>query len=245
MSNPMFSEDDSERILADVGTSADFLQIPASEVKKRKLEREVRRLTSYDLHSVTLAEYYRTKKIPRGLRVSLRPTLFSDIPSYCDKFEQILNKCSMDIILLTIEQLQETTATIKSEISTIEQQLKDTLKTEDFANLKESLTTQIDTYRKELEQRKRKKYLRDTEDYLQNKVYRWRDTSFRGFYRPQQGGDYRSSSSGSDYPTSSYRGSRPNFRRRPRRGRADAGGEIIGEPTSSVMTRAQIHSILT
>ncbi|CAJ0935589.1 unnamed protein product [Ranitomeya imitator] len=55
--------------------------------------RELGKKTSLELHYVTLAEYHKVKHIPRGLRGSLRPTLFQDKRDYCLKFEGILNKC--------------------------------------------------------------------------------------------------------------------------------------------------------
>ncbi|CAJ0944642.1 unnamed protein product [Ranitomeya imitator] len=123
---------EAEEIISRVTIPGEFLHTPSEEIRSRDLERELRRKTALELHYVTLAEYHKVKRIPRGLRVSLRPTLFQDKPDFCQKFESILNKCSMDIIILTIEYLHKELSTIEEQITSIQQQLSSTLTTDKF-----------------------------------------------------------------------------------------------------------------
>ncbi|CAJ0965286.1 unnamed protein product, partial [Ranitomeya imitator] len=90
-----YGQAEAEEIISRVTIPGEFLHTPSEEIRSRDLERELRRKTALELHYV--------KRIPRGPRVSLRPTLFQDKPDFCQKFESILNKCCMDIIILTIE----------------------------------------------------------------------------------------------------------------------------------------------
>ncbi|OCT95143.1 hypothetical protein XELAEV_18012827mg [Xenopus laevis] len=126
-----------------------------------------------ELHGCTLAEYYRLKRIPRGLRVHLQPTLFSDNLEYCKKFEGILNKCSLDIITLTIEYIQKELLTVAEQVSNLETQLAQTANQEELSNTKARLEESILRFRLETETRKREKFLRDAEDYTSGRIYRW------------------------------------------------------------------------
>ncbi|CAJ0944428.1 unnamed protein product [Ranitomeya imitator] len=164
-----------DEIMSHVKIPGEFLHTPAEEIRSRDWERELRKKTSLELHYVTLAEYHKVKRIPRGLRVSLRPTLFQDKSDYCVKFEGILNKCSMDIIILTIEYLQREITEVDKQIEGIQQQLSSTLASDKFDTLKQKIDKSIDEFKNVLQERKRSKFLRDTEDYHRNTVYRWRD----------------------------------------------------------------------
>lgn len=109
----------------------------------RDWEQEQRRLLSYESHAVTLTEYHRLGRIHRGLRVNLHPTLFSDDEELKENFERILNKCSMDIMPLTIERLQGAIEALNPKIKGIEQQLRDSMNGEEFTTLKNNRSTLI------------------------------------------------------------------------------------------------------
>ncbi|CAJ0964548.1 unnamed protein product [Ranitomeya imitator] len=194
-------------IVDKVTGSNEFLRTPAQELRTRDYEKERRKLISYDLHCTTLAEYHRQSKIPRGLRSNLRPTLFSDNPDYCEKYKRILNKCSLDIILLTIEYLQKTIVETKQSIQAIEAQFSTALSSTEWTSLKSKTEKSLTEHQKSLQERKSQKFQRDTEDYSLNKVYKWNDTSANTgpWRRPRNQRRYGSFSSGSDSSTTSGR----------------------------------------
>lgn len=73
----------------------------------------------------TLSDYWREKMIPRGLRMKKFPSFGFADPEFKHKWEAILNKCSLDLMLLLIEeakkqklQTQNKIATLKEELST-------------------------------------------------------------------------------------------------------------------------------
>ncbi|OCT55961.1 hypothetical protein XELAEV_18004663mg [Xenopus laevis] len=134
--------------------SRDFLHTAHPEARNRNLERLSKRAVSLELHGCTLAEYYRLKRIPRGLR-------------------GILNKCSLDIITLTIEYIQKELLTVSEQASTLETQLAQTASQEELANTKARLEESMLKFRLETETRKREKFLRDAEDYTSGRIYRW------------------------------------------------------------------------
>lgn len=132
---------------------------------------------------VNLSDYWREGRIPRGLRVKKFPSFGLEDPDFRSRWEGILNKCSLDLILLIIEhskrekeETQKQLEEIKSQISTI----KDDQKKLPFENkLKEDLEKLTDWVR----QQKVKKFKRDENDYKEGKVYRWSEQSRKGMQR--------------------------------------------------------------
>ncbi|XP_040285854.1 uncharacterized protein LOC120999044 [Bufo bufo] len=215
-----FEQDEITHMLSQVNISSDFLQTSPSELKSRDLERESRRLLNYELHCVTLAEYLKVQRIPRGLRIRTRPTFFKDDAEFCNKFERILNKCSFDLIALTLSYLQEAITKTKGEIKTIEEQLTAVLPADEFQQLHTKIESSLQNHKKEVESTKRNKFLRDTEDYRLNRVYKWPDptnsTNSRYRYRSQSRDSSHSGSEGDphsqqdNYTQHSFRGRRRN-----------------------------------
>ncbi|XP_077117122.1 uncharacterized protein LOC143773609 [Ranitomeya variabilis] len=238
MSTDTFAYDiaTSSNILSQVTSSAEFLKIPATDLRTRDYEKTKRKLVSYDLHCITLAEYHRQSKIPRGLRSHLRPTLFADNQEYCDKYQKILNKCSLDIIVLTVEYLQKEISEIRKNIQAIESQLAATLPSAEWSTLKEKTDKIITEHQKNLQDRKRQKFQRDNDDYLSNRVYRWSDSNtFTSWRRRPMQRRFDSHSSGSD---SSVGSTRPPFLGKGRRGGYQHGDQSDGRG-ERMTTRSQ------
>ncbi|CAJ0934780.1 unnamed protein product [Ranitomeya imitator] len=168
-----YTNEDRERILEGVESNATFLSTPSLYDWKVKYENITRKSTTAQLHLVTLSEYYRVKKIPRGLRSNIRPNLMLSDASFYGKFGMISNKYGLDIILLNIEYLQQEMKKLKCDISLVETQLKDLMREEEWNNFKESINIKIDKLRLELEDVKRRKWNRDMDDYKDGNIYNW------------------------------------------------------------------------
>ncbi|CAJ0965266.1 unnamed protein product, partial [Ranitomeya imitator] len=235
-----YNQEESSTITSQVTASGSFLHTPSEELRTREFERDLKRHVSLDLHSITLAEYHKVQRIPRGLRVSLRPTLFHDNTDFCANFEAILNKCSMDLIVLTIDFLQKEITELSTRITTTEQQLSNTLSTEDFKTLKTKLDNTTSELRKNLQIKKRNTFLRNTEDYKNNQAYRWQSTgSFRIRLFARRTYSPISTSSDSDFGTTrstflEQRQVRPS--RGKRGGRGDTGLDHHKMTRSQVLT---------
>lgn len=102
-----FTEADAGRLLGDAQTAAKFLNMPSIMDVKRKFEYESKRQVTLDLHLLTLIEYHRNQRIPRGMRGQLRPNMFAQDMEFCDLFEKISNKYSYDLILLNVQFLRK------------------------------------------------------------------------------------------------------------------------------------------
>ncbi|XP_044156754.1 uncharacterized protein LOC122943231 [Bufo gargarizans] len=241
-----YQQEEISEILSQVQLSGNFLQTPPSEFKARDLERESRRLLNYELHSVTIAEYLKVQRIPRGLRIRTRPTFFKENQEFCEKFEQILNKCSFDLMTLTLSYLHNAISTTKTEIHTIEEQLQDIITPEDYNQLKEKITTSLAQQRKEVETTKRNKFFRDTEDYRHNRVYRWSDTTNNRFnYTNKRSSSRDSAQSGSSGDTNfQYRPDNRQRRSQGRRGQSQSQRGQTNTTTrenSGIVTRSQMN----
>lgn len=141
---------------------------------KKLQEKEIRLY----LHAVTLSDYLRLKKIPRGLRIIKIPMLGKDNETFCDRWCEILNKCSLDLMALTIQETSLQLQNIKEEIKSCKQSLMDKIVNEerraqmlnDCENWRQSLEKEIKEYKK-------KKFERDMGDYQRGAVYRWRSST--------------------------------------------------------------------
>lgn len=231
-----------DEIVSNVTHTNEFLHTPSQEIRTRDYERTTKKLIAHELHSATLAEYYRTSRIPRGLRSHLQSTLFKEKETYRKKFEQILNKCSFVLMVLTIEFLEVSIKETKEEITAIETQLTASLKTEEWTSLKQKTDRSLLEYRKITEERKRSKFLRDIEDYTLNRVYRWTDQNRRPrWHTHRYNQDTASSGSESEHSTSYASGAFLGDRNR-RRGRPQiqgGRGRSMPDYYTGVVTRSQ------
>lgn len=168
-----FSDLDSERILSSLTGTSDFLTEDDHRPSIRQLEYFMRKEVNYRLHTVTLAEYFRAKRIPRGLRILLKPTLCRENPNFLNKWRCILNKCSLDLVLLTVEELQKESVRIQTDIADLKTKLQTSLPADEFKDLLVSVETTIQNHKIEVEKTKIKKFKRDTFDYANNCVYTW------------------------------------------------------------------------
>uniref|UniRef100_A0A1B8Y7H0 Uncharacterized protein n=1 Tax=Xenopus tropicalis TaxID=8364 RepID=A0A1B8Y7H0_XENTR len=172
-----YSEVEAARIIESSKGSSTFLLSLSNQDVIKDYEREKRKLIGLELHVITLTEYYRAKRIPRGLRVSLRPTIFKDNVEFTTKYEQIVNKCSFDIILLNIEYLQSEVADTKQRLQMIESELKQLAQTEEQQDLLRHTEEILFKHRQSIEERKRHKFLRDEADYNTGRIYKWQHES--------------------------------------------------------------------
>ncbi|CAJ0927190.1 unnamed protein product [Ranitomeya imitator] len=92
---------------------------------------------------------------------------------------------------LTVEHLQRAIASSKDTIKNIETQLSSSSTAEELEALKIRIKTVTDQHRRDTESRKRTKFQRDSDDYENNRVYRWQDKST--FYPNTTRSDFHSS----------------------------------------------------
>lgn len=140
----------------------------------RDLEDLKKRDTRLLWHSITLSEYWRVKRIPRGLRLKKIPSFGLDDPEFMQKWEKILNKCSLDLMLLTIEK----TKMEREKTSTAIQQTEEKIKTQtngDAEAILNKINSDLKQFQVELQNYKIQKYETVAKDYAEGRIYDWRN----------------------------------------------------------------------
>lgn len=165
-----FTQEEDSQIMSQIFGSRNFVIENTPTHNTHAWEKLQKKHTSLELHGLTLAEYHRVQRIPRGLRVRLAPTLFSDNDEYKNTFMQILNKCSFDLMTLTISFIHKELASLAEQLSKVEQELKSSVTTEEFTKCKDLVEENVAKHHSELKIRKRSKSDRDIEDYERNQV---------------------------------------------------------------------------
>lgn len=171
-----FSETDSQRILFPPNSA---LPVNISSPLPQRLEQLKKRETRYNLHGATLSQYWRNKRIPRGLRINKEPTIGRDDEMFCKKWCEILNKCSLDLILLVIEHVNDDLSKTRNEMSDLQKQLSSQYDETQLKAITDRCDALLEKYKNELTEMKLRKYRRDTLDYKSDQVYRWLSTPRR------------------------------------------------------------------
>ena len=140
---------------------------------KFNLLHSYKKATRSEMHAKTLSEYYRANRIPKGLRVTLEPTIGKDNPAFCERWCEILNHCSMDLMLLIISNTKEEFPTIRTNIEQQHEDAKKALNTAEYDSLIQEVQDEIDKYKQEVLEMKLSKFRRDANDYINKRVYPW------------------------------------------------------------------------
>lgn len=201
---------------------------------KKQFESLKRKAVQYSLHTTTLIEYLKTKRIPRGLRLNLKPSFCREDKDFCNKWFAILNKCSLDLITLTVQGIQNQIEGLNNNILETQKKLESQLQPGDFRTYLESVTASVDQYQRDTLNIKLKKYRRDLLDYEEGRVYTWREQ-----VRFRRSEDNRPPSrSTTDSSASSDGGHHPFLGQPPRRPAARRQGGARGD-TEPRFTRSQ------
>ncbi|XP_053567789.1 zinc finger B-box domain-containing protein 1 [Bombina bombina] len=178
MLQPLINSNFTQKISWEIWTNIVSKQSTATS---KIFEKESKKKMMLELHAIILSEYHKVQRIPRGLRMSTCPTLFSDRKEYTDKFESILNKCSFDLITWTVEFAQREIDIYKAQINQQKEQMVKNLLLDEYKKVVMEVEKSVSDYRKHLESRKRTKFIRDEQDYSHGTVYRWHQST--GFAR--------------------------------------------------------------
>lgn len=198
-----YTEADIESILfPDAGLS--LHSDPTVDDLTRKLKHLTSKEVRLQLHGATLSEYVRAKRIPRGLRIQKAPTLGRNDEDFCTKWCEIMNKASLDLMVLIIDYTQKELNKVQAEITEIKTQVQQTIEIDSFKKLEEDLKDSMQQYKEETQKRKLSKLRRDTMDYRDNKVYPWRLQTAFPATRPRKQVRFRSTPSYTSASSSEY-----------------------------------------
>ncbi|OCT98660.1 hypothetical protein XELAEV_18010896mg [Xenopus laevis] len=183
-----YSDAEIQRILSEI-EEGDIPLSGTTNVRdvKRELLNLQKKEIGLNLHITSLAQYVRNKRIPRGLRVDLKPNLCADDPVLKQRWQEICNKCSLDLIVLTIERLQVKVSTIRKSLSDVKEEIQREKGADQLAAILRDHEETLHRYRESISVRKQSKFDRDAQDYRQNQVYSWREERSRqqsAYYSP-------------------------------------------------------------
>ncbi|OCT87195.1 hypothetical protein XELAEV_18020892mg [Xenopus laevis] len=170
-----FTREEISRILFPESYEETFGKLGAKEayhelLRLRKKEAELH------LHGVSLSDYYRESRIPRGFRLNSTPTLGRNNPSFCTRWCQILDRCSLDLMLLVIEEAGRELAAVRNDLSGFEAAHQETLRNDKETDWCGRLQEQVGKYKAELLAFKSAKRLKVQQDYKEGTVYRWQQS---------------------------------------------------------------------
>lgn len=151
--------------------------ITFSEPDMEKAYSELTKLTKKDIglewKIVNLSDYWRKKLIPRGLRIKTMPPFSTEDTEFRSKWEAILNKCSLDLILLTIEHDKKEKEEVEAKLSEIQSQISkmpDEQKKDPFQS---KHAQDIESHTNKVKKEKIQAFKRNQTDYEEGKVYNW------------------------------------------------------------------------
>lgn len=143
--------------------------------KIQKLETLKKREKLFLWHAFFLSEYYKTKTIPRGFRVLQSGVEhLQSRPEINKQLCEVTNKCSFDLMLLTLQRAVNEVEKLEALIAILEEALEKLVSPDHCIQIKGDIEAKVGTFEDRLTEALKKKYQRDLGDYLANKVYSWK-----------------------------------------------------------------------
>lgn len=152
-------------------------QETGQQTNSRKLLFDLRKLSEKELklnlHMINLSDYWRKDMIPRGLRLNKFPSFGYYDEEFKDKWEAILNKCSLDLILLLIEEAKKQKSALQLEIEKLKSELAQAEPEDKRLPFEQKLKEDLERLKSTLTQGKIETFKRDLADYSTGVVYKW------------------------------------------------------------------------
>ncbi|OCT65756.1 hypothetical protein XELAEV_18041999mg [Xenopus laevis] len=113
--------------------------------------------------------------------------MFDDDEEFVDRWESILNKCSLDLELALMERIQKELPTSSQKKTAVEQKVRNLETPERFEAGRSKMQDALRHFQDETEMRKRQKFQRDGADYESGNVYRWPQSEYSSFRKGAYG----------------------------------------------------------
>ncbi|XP_069610906.1 oocyte zinc finger protein XlCOF8.4-like [Ranitomeya imitator] len=133
----------------------------------------------------SLKSYADCGRVPRGLRVVKEMSQFKDNESFVKEWEQILLRCSQDLLQLVLKQNIANYELVQTELHKTKEELKARLSEPQWANMDKKLDTKLITLQNDIKQKKRDKFIRDKNDFETGKIFTWNKGNQLGNSRKQ------------------------------------------------------------
>lgn len=128
-------------------------------------------------NKASLEGYLLKGLIPRGLRVQVFPSFpVEDTPTRT-RWEEACSTCSKSFMELLIGMNKKSIESLDVEINELKTKLSEMGSQANMDTFRKEVDAQYLIWEKEVQEIKTKKFLRDTNDFQSNRVYRWNYTS--------------------------------------------------------------------
>ncbi|XP_075689385.1 uncharacterized protein LOC142657838 [Rhinoderma darwinii] len=134
-----------------------------------------------------LDRYLTKGLIPRGLRVQVFPSFPIEDETFKNKWEELSATCSKGYMGLLVQANSKTLIELENEIEEIQNKIKKDLSNEALEKLNTDLDKEFQKWEQEICSIKTTKFQRDTNDFSQNRVYKWRRQRSHSFSRSRSG----------------------------------------------------------
>ncbi|OCT89896.1 hypothetical protein XELAEV_18018510mg [Xenopus laevis] len=129
----------------------------------------------------SLENYVKAKMVPRGLRLKKSPSFNlkkSGGQEFLDKWNSILSDCSPKLMQLMIVENTKNITQINKQVEEERSKLEENKEDNQFSALNDKIKSELMKIQQEIKIRKKKKFLRDTEDYKKGQVYVTHENQF-------------------------------------------------------------------
>lgn len=232
-----------------------FNESPMRSHDAKKLFMDLKKASEKDLklqlHMTTLSDYWRERMIPRGLRIKKFPSFGADDKEFRNKWEAILNKCSLDLMLLLIEEAKKQQIQTQKDITALKEEISVQFQDQQIP-FEEEINDGLAKLKRELKQAKLAKFQRDQSDYKEDKVYKWKTTADQSYYKAktqrkrtvsfQLPSSEDENSGVEDQPSNLFLESKPKREDRTRRRQNTKPEEAEGNPRNTSHRRWQTRS---
>ncbi|OCT86401.1 hypothetical protein XELAEV_18020083mg [Xenopus laevis] len=122
----------------------------------------------------SLENYIKAKMIPRGLRLKKSPSsnlVKEGGQTFCDKWNQVLSNCSFRLMQLMVDINGNNITAINKQVEDARELIEKKKEENTFLELNEQVKHQLTNLQRDIKTRKKRKFIRDTEDYKKGLVY--------------------------------------------------------------------------
>ena len=137
---------------------AESIPLEDTEFLAIKLNRSIDKVTRYESHQEYLTACIRDKLIPTNFKIEIEPSIGNHSEAFLTTWYDKIQKLSMDLMKDTVKFCEKTVAETKTEIKTLEDEIKNQADPEEYVEIKTTITKYNEQKIKELHRTKTEKH---------------------------------------------------------------------------------------
>ena len=137
---------------------AESIPLEDTEFLAIKLNRSIDKVTRYESHQEYLTACIRDKLIPTNFKIEIEPSICNHSEAFLTTWYDKIQKLSIDLMKDTVKFCEKTVAETKTEIKTLEDEIKNQADPEEYVEIKTTITKYNEQKIKELHRTKTEKH---------------------------------------------------------------------------------------